>query len=459
MWRQFVFAARWQRLRTVPGSAKSQRNGTGTLPNELLRFSFMNILFFADNFPPERNAQASRVFERACHWAKWSHNVSVITCAPNFPEGRVVPGYKNKWYQTETLSGIRVVRVKTFIAANKGTLLRSVDYVSYMLPAFIGGLFQTRPDIVAATSPLLFAAVAGCLLAIIRRVPFVMEVSDLWPDSIVAVGAMKRNPLLRMLERLELWLYRQAKEIVVLTPAFKQNLVDRGVPAAKIAVVTNGVELSRFQPRARDAGLAAQWGIKPGDFVVSYIGTLGMAHGLNNALICAKQLAQQSRAKFLFVGPGAEREQLVSETLRAGLTNVVFVPAQPKEGIPDFWALSNAALVHLKDAPLFRTVIPSKIFEAMAMGLPIILVAPEGEASRIVLEKKAGVWVRAGDPAALAEAVMRLENDCVLASRYAAASLAAAPGHSRERQAREMMSSFINAIEGPEEVRTFAVDY
>ncbi len=419
----------------------------------------MNILFFADNFTPERNAQASRVYERACHWAKWNHNVTVITCAPNFPEGKVFPGYQNKWYQTEILSGIRVIRVKTFIAANKGTLRRSIDYVSYMLPAFIAGLFQPQPDIVAATSPLLFAAIAGCLLAKIRRVPFVMEVSDLWPDSIVAVGAMKQNVLLRLLQWLELLLYRHAQEIVVLTTAFKQNLVARGVPAEKMTVVTNGVELSRFQPRPRDAGLAAQWGIQPGDFVVSYIGTLGMAHGLDNVLTCAKQLHQRSRAKFMFVGPGAEREQLIGQTLRAGLTNVVFVPAQPKEAMPDFWALSNVALVHLKDAPLFHTVIPSKIFEAMGMGLPIILAAPPGEASRLVLEESAGVWVRAGDPAALAKAVMLLENDRELTARYRAASLAAAPRHSRERQAREMMSSLMNALEAPEQVGSVAVDY
>ena len=405
----------------------------------------MNILFLADNFPPERNAQASRVYERACHWVRWGHRVTVITCAPNFPEGKVYPGFRNKWYQTENLSGIRVVRVKTFIAANVGTIRRILDYVSYMPASFCAGLFQPRPDVVAATSPLLFAAISGWALACVKRVPFVMEVSDLWPDSIIAVGAMKRSVILRWLEKVELFLYRQAAQVAVLTQAFKENLIQRGIAESKITIAMNGVDLSRFQPRPRDNALASQWGIASDDFVLSYIGTLGMAHDLGNVLECAK-LIERPNIKFLFVGPGAEREKLVREASKLGLKNVIFVPPQPKELMPGFWSMSDIALVHLKDVPLFRTVIPSKIFEAMGMGLPIILVAPEGEASRIILEENAGMWVPASDPSALAEAVQLLEGNFALRSSLAESSRAAASRHSRERQAEDMMGCFTRAI-------------
>ena len=187
----------------------------------------MKILFISDNFPPERNAAASRVYERACYWIKWGHQVTVITCAPNFPEGKLFPGYKNKFYQVEYLDGIRVVRVKSLIAANKGFFMRILDVMSFTLPAMLASLFQERPAVIAATSPSLFAAVAALLVAKMRRLPFIFEVSDLWPASIVGVGAMRDSAVIRWLEKLELFLYRHAAEIIVLSPAFKANLIAR----------------------------------------------------------------------------------------------------------------------------------------------------------------------------------------------------------------------------------------
>ncbi len=221
----------------------------------------MKILFLADNFVPERNAQASTVYERACYWAAWGHEVTVITCAPNFPEGEVYSGYRNRWHFVETISGIRVVRVKTFISGNTGRWRRIADYLSYGAASFVAGLFEGKPDVIVATSPQFFAAVSGCVLATVRRLPFVMEIRDLWPESIVAVGAMNRRLPLILIEKLELYLYKRAAAIVVVTGAFKENLVSRGVPEKKITVVINGVDLSRFQPRDRDDSLAAQWGL------------------------------------------------------------------------------------------------------------------------------------------------------------------------------------------------------
>jgi glycosyltransferase involved in cell wall biosynthesis len=406
----------------------------------------MNILFLADNFPPERNAMAARVYERACYWVLWGHRVTVLTCAPNFPEGKVFDGYRNQWHQVEEMSGIRVVRVKTYIAPNAGKYRRIVDTLSYMFSALVAGLFEGRPDVIVATSPQFFGALGGCVLAAIRRVPFVLELSDLWPDSVVAVGAMKHSIALTLIERIELWMYRRAVRIVALTGAFKENLGRRGIDGGKIGVVINGVELSRYAPREKDFELAQRWGLDGPCFVVGYIGTHGMAHALDNVLDAAA-LDGESDIRFLFVGGGAEQERLVAKAQHMGLQNVVFVPAQPKETMPAYWSLCDVALVHLKDTPLFQTVIPSKIFEAMGMGLPILLAAPKGEASEILKESGAGLWVAPERPKELLEAVRLLHSNLELCRSLAGRSREAAFNYTRGRQARDMLAILDEAID------------
>ncbi len=399
----------------------------------------MRILFLTENFPPEVNASASRVYERACHWVRWGHDVTILTTAPNFPDGVIFEGYQNRLHHTEQMDGIRVVRVMTYVSPNRGFLMRSLDFASYMGAAYVAGLFERRPDVIIATSPQFFAAVGGWALAATRRVPFVFELGDLWPASIAAVGAMQGGAILSALERLELFLYRRSAAIIALTSSFKQDLVARAIPAEKIAVVVNGVDMSRYQPQARDAQLAASLGLVD-KFVVGYIGTHGMAHDLPNAIAAAQLLRDAPRVRLLFVGAGAERDQLIAQARELRLENVVFVPRQPKEAMPAHWSLCDLALVHLKNDPVFTTVIPSKIFEAMAMGLPVLLVAPEGEASAIVRSTAAGRVVPAGSPELLAVAIMELATDRSAVARLAAASLAAAPSYSRERQARDVIA-------------------
>lgn len=398
----------------------------------------MKILFLTENYPPETNAAATRVSERALYWAKWGHQVTVLTCAPNFPQGRLYDGWENRWHQVSEQGGIRVVRVKTYISANEGFAKRTLDFLSFMATATIAGLFERRPDVVVSTSPQFFAAVGGWALAALRRVPFVFELGDLWPRSITAVGAMRHSPAVSALEALELFLYRRSECVVALTRAFKDDLTRRGIPPEKIAVVINGVDLPRYAPRAPDAELSARWGLD-GKFVLGYVGTHGMAHGLINVLDAAERLRSDDRIRFLFVGAGAERQMLIDEATRRKLPNVVFGEAQPKEAMPRVWSLCSVALVHLKDSLAFAEVIPSKIFEAMGMGLPLLMVSPEGEASRIVEGDGAGLWVPAAKPDALAEAAARLAGDETLRRTLAEASLAAAPAHSRERQAELMI--------------------
>lgn len=402
----------------------------------------MHILFLTENFPPETNAAATRVFERARYWIRWGHDVTVLTSAPNFPQGKLYPGYRNHWYQAEDMDGIRVVRVKTFIAPNEGFFGRIVDFLSFMVTAFVAGLFQRRPDVVVATSPQFFAAVGGWALAGVRRRPFVFELGDLWPASIAAVGAMRDSVLLRALEHLELFLYRRSEVVIALTHAFKDDLVARGIVPDKIHVVRNGVDLPRYGRRDPDQGLREELGLN-GAFVVGYIGTHGMAHALERVLEAAERLAAAPTpppVRFLFVGSGAAREGLTRLARERRLNNVVFVPAQAKSRIADYWAQCDVALVHLKDSAVFAGVIPSKIFEAMGMGLPILLAAPRGEACDIVRESGAGICIEAERPEVLAETLAGLAANPARLVGLRDASAAAAPSYSRERQAREFIT-------------------
>lgn len=399
----------------------------------------MRIVFLTENFPPETNAAATRVAERARYWARWGHDVTVITCWPNFPFGKIFDGYKNRWYGVEEIDGIKVVRLKTFIAANEGFLKRSLDFLSFGAMALIAGIFRARPDVFVATSPQFFAAVSGWLCGFIRRRPFVFELGDIWPASIVAVGAMKRSAAIDWMEKLELFLYRRSEAIVALSPAFRDNLESRGIPPSKIATVINGVELDTYAPQPRDPELASEFGTAD-RFVVGYVGTHGMAHGLDNVLDTAERLKHVEDLVFLLVGAGAERSRLIDDAARRGLDNVIFGEPQPKSRMTDVWSQCDVALVHLRDTPVFAEVIPSKMFEAMAMGLPILLAAPQGSASDILLADDAGLHVPAEDPESLAKAVMSLRDDETLRNRLAQRALAAAPGHSRETQAQKMMA-------------------
>lgn len=397
----------------------------------------MRILFLSDNFPPETNAPATRLYEHAVRWVREGHLVTVITCAPNFPEGKLHDGYSNSWRQVEDIDGIRVVRVKTFITANEGFLFRTFDYLSFMAMAFVMGLFEPRPDVVVATSPQFFSAVGGWALSVAKWRPFVFELRDLWPASITAVGAMRKSTIISMLEGVELFLYRRAAAIVPVTESFRDDLVSRGIDREKIHVVVNGVDLARYQPRLRDAALTGEFGLA-GKFVVGYLGTHGMAHALPSVLEAAERLKEREDIVFLFAGSGAERSRVERIVSDRRLSNVRLVPRQPKAQMPALWSLCDVSLVPLRNSPLFAKVIPSKVFESVGMGVPPLMSLPEGEATRLVRSTGAGICVPPEDPAALADAVAELADRPDTVSKLRDAAVKAAPRFSRDAGAAAM---------------------
>lgn len=334
----------------------------------------MHILFLTDNFPPEVNAPASRTFEHCREWVKAGHKVTVITGAPNFPAGKVFDGYANKWRTRETLQGIEVTRVWTYISANEGFLKRTLDYASFMISGALAALGVRDVDVIVATSPQLFTPCAAYVAGLLKRRPYVFELRDLWPESIRAVGAMKNTWILNALERLELFLYRRAAQVVSVTHAFKDNLIARGIEATKISVVTNGADLARFAPRPRDEALAAKLGLS-GKTVIGYVGTHGMAHALTTVLDAAELLKATDvggGVRFLLLGDGAEKAALKADAEARKLDNVVFADSVPRSEVVRYWSLIDLSVIHLKRTPLFETVIPSKLFECMAMGIPVL---------------------------------------------------------------------------------------
>ena len=372
----------------------------------------MRILFFSHYFPPEVNAPASRTFENCKRWVRKGHEVTVVTCAPNCPDGVVYDGYKNRLWQSEVVDGIRVVRVWTYIAANRGAVRRIMNFVSYMCSAALLSLLRLKkPDVIIATSPQFFCGWAGLIASRLRRVPFLLEIRDIWPDSIVVVGAMKNKSLLRVLYRLEGRMYAAANRIVTVGSGYKADLVDKGVPERQIAVVPNGVDKELFSPAAADKDTARRYFRKDG-FTCAYVGTIGMACGLDVVLAAARILQSEGRrdVRFLLVGDGARRRELETTAREEGLDNVVFTGRVPKHRVPRILSAADACLVHLKKADLFKRVLPSKIFEMAAMAKPIIL-GVEGCAAEVIRDAGAGICIEPENPQALAEAVKRLAGD------------------------------------------------
>lgn len=402
----------------------------------------MKILFLSDNFFPETNAPATRLYEHSVRWAKSGHAVTVVTSAPNFPQGKVYEGYKNAWRRVEMIDGVKVVRVKTYITANEGFLKRTLDYMSFMVSSFLFGLFEEQPDLIVATSPQFFTAIGGWALSKVRGLPFVLELRDLWPATILAVGAINRGRLYAMLEWVELFLYRQATAVIPVTKSFKNDLVLRGIDAKKIFVVLNGVDLSRYQPRAeKDPAMAKGLGIE-GKFVVGYLGTHGMCHGLEFIVEAAEQLRTQADIVFLFAGAGAEKQMLRAAVNRKVLKNVIMLNAQPKERMPALWSVCDLALIPLRDDQLFTTVIPSKLFECMGMGVPIVMSLPKGEATGIMENEGAGVSVPPENPGALTEAILNLKESPEKLKALREASKRAASRYSRDTFANQMIHVF-----------------
>jgi colanic acid biosynthesis glycosyl transferase WcaI len=406
----------------------------------------LKIVFFTDHFVPEISAPAAHIFDRCRIWVEQGHDVTVVTNVPNYPLGKPYEGYRNRIRYWETTNGIKVLRVATYMAENKGTIKRTLDYMSFAISSFFNSLTITKPDVVYSTSPHIFAPFGAIAFSILKRVPHVLEVRDIWPDSIAATTGMKRTSnIYKIFEFLEKMMYKASKRIVVFTESFKDNLIEKGVPAEKLCVVINGANLSLFQSPIYDVDLAKSLGLND-KFVIGYLGTHGLSHDLLNA-IRAGALISEDDIHLLFVGEGAEKAAMISLAQDLNTTNIHFVERQIREDIPKYWGLCDVGLVHLKNDPVFETVIPSKIFETMASGRPVMYCGPDSDGARLIEKYDCGLVTNSDEPQALASKLILLKRDSGLCKRLAANGKTTSPKFSREVQAESTLAVLESACE------------
>lgn len=408
----------------------------------------MHILFLSQYFPPEMGAPSARVHEHARRWVQTGHRVVVLTGFPNHPTGIIPPEYRNRYFMREQLDGIDVLRTWLYAAPNEGVFFRTLSYVSFMLSAVLAAIW-TRPrcDAVIATSPQFFCAIAGWLIAAVLRRPFVLEIRDLWPETILALGLLKREALMtRGLEKIELFLYRRADLIVAVTKSFRKVMVSRGVRADKVIVVPNGVATRVFRngdgTRLR-AGLDAE-----ASCVALYIGTHGMCQGLEVLLEATRALRDRD-IFVLFVGEGAEKQMLRKRAREWGLSNVKFLDQQPRSTVPDFIAASDICIVPLRKREVFSTVIPSKIFEFMAGARPIVLSTPRGEVSRLVERAGCGLHVEPENARALSKAISKLADNAQWARQLGRAGRKFVQRHCDRDQLADQMLAAVQTLRNP----------
>jgi colanic acid biosynthesis glycosyl transferase WcaI len=378
----------------------------------------MHILFLTDCFPPEVNAPASRTYEHAREWVRAGHQVTVVTCAPNFPYGKLFAGYQNRFVQREVMEGIEVVRVWSYMTPNEGFWLRSLDFASFMLSSTVAALAIKQPSVVVATSPQFFAGLAGWMVSLHRRCPFVFEVRDLWPEQIIANDMLKEGPAIRGLKALAQTLYTRSSLIVTVGEGYRDQLVaGYRVSADKIRVIPNGILPEHFSLRGQREATRKQHGWT-NRFVVMYLGTHGLSQKLETVVGAARLLKNRQDVHFVFVGEGARKSAIMDLAKRDNLTNCEFLPQQPKAAIPDLYEAADACVVPLRRNPLYTGNYPSKMFEAMAMQCPIILSA-EGHSRSLLERSGAGVAVEPENELALVDAVtnMQASPDRVAAMR------------------------------------------
>lgn len=406
----------------------------------------MRILYVSQYFPPEMGAPSARVSELAREWVRAGERVTVLTGFAHHPTGRKAAGDRRRLSRREDHDGLDVVRSYVWATANERVVKRMLSYLSFMVSAIVVGLLRIqRPAVVVATSPQLLCGVAGYVLARIWRVPFVLEVRDLWPESILAVAAMKENFVVRALQRVARHLYGHSDRIVTVGEGYRREIHERyGIPLDAMEVIPNGIDPGLFDPSrvgpAERGALREElaWGDR---FVVMYLGTLGLAHGLETVLEAAEALRERPDVLFALVGEGADKARLRQLAVDRGLPNVAFLDQQPKERVRALYAAADVGLVSLRSSPLFRAVLPSKIFELLAMERPI-LVSVDGEARRVVEAAGGGLFVPPENADALARAVRRMADGEVDLEALGAAGRAHVLEHyTRPVQARRYLET------------------
>jgi glycosyltransferase involved in cell wall biosynthesis len=369
----------------------------------------MRILIVTHYFPPEIGAPQARLSEMARRWSESGDDITVLTGMPNHPTGVVPPEYRRCVRRTERVDGYRVVRTWLYATPNEGLVKKTLGHLSFMMTSLMLGARRSgRADVVVVSSPTFFSIFSAWALARLKRAPLVIDVRDLWPAIFIELGVLTDRRLIRVLEWLELWAYRQAARVVVVSEGFRDDLIRRGVSAGKVHTVRNGADIDRFAPGGDPQPGRYSLGVDADETLVLYIGGHGISHGLDTVVDAAAKL-QGRRIRLALVGEGAKREELLADVAARGLDNVTMRPGVSRDEVPPLLAAADLCLVPMRDVPLFSSFIPSKLFEYLAAGKPVIG-ALRGEAAQILADAGA-IVVEPGDAGGLAEAITSLASD------------------------------------------------
>lgn len=366
-----------------------------------------HILFISYHYPPEKGAAATRISETARRLAKSGNQVTVLTSIPNYPTGIVPEEYRGRLVHVEEHEGVRVIFVWCYVSPNRGFARRVLAQLSFafMIP-LLGFRAAGKPDLIIIGSPPLFNAIAGRILAWLKRCPFIFLVADLWPESAIQLGMLRNRIVIRLAEWLEWSTYRQASLVWVVTEGIRKNIIERGLSPEKLFLLKNGVDTKKFKPLAQaEARAELGWGSQ---FIALYAGTHGLAQGLDTLLDAAELLRSMTDIRIVLVGEGAAKQALMAQAKQRDLTNVEFLESRPHDQMPQLLAASDVCLIPLKKLSLFEGALPSKMFEAMACARPIVL-SVAGEARRLA-EREAGsaIAVEPENADELASAILHL---------------------------------------------------
>jgi glycosyltransferase involved in cell wall biosynthesis len=363
----------------------------------------MKILILSQWFDPEPTFKGLLF---AKELAVRGHEVEVLTGFPNYPGGKIYPGYHIRFWQREKIDGVNVVRVALYPSHNNSGLHRALNYLSFAFSAsVIGTALIRKPDVMYVYHPPITAGFAAAVIGFLRHTPFVYDIQDLWPDTVAASGMMPNRVALNLLGSLCGFVYRRASHITVLSPGFKAALAKRAVPSAKMDVIYNWCDETVFK---FDSESVVRLASSADKFCILYAGTMGTAQGLESVLQAA-QICRRTApiVEFVFIGGGVERARLERMAKEMQLDNVRLLPRQPVHAMGRILAGADALLVHLKDDPLFRITIPSKTQTYLAAGKPILM-GVSGDAADLITSSGAGVTCRPGDPSSIAAAAKKL---------------------------------------------------
>jgi glycosyltransferase involved in cell wall biosynthesis len=376
----------------------------------------MKIVFICHYFPPEIGAPSARIYEMAKYWVELGNEVHVVTCFPNHPTGIIPDEYQGKRYMYEMMDGIHVHRNYVYATPNKGFVKKTLGHISFMFSSVLFSMKKIKkPDVIVTSSPTFFSIISGYWFSLWKKAPFVLEIRDLWPAAMIELGVMKKGVTTNILEKMELFFYRKCKRLIMVTKSFKENVVSRGIDGDKVHVITNGVNQELFYQKEKNVTLLKKYGLED-KFIVSYVGAHGISQNLSTILDVAKSLEEDNDIQFVFIGDGAEKDKLKNIVNEQSITNVKFIDSQPKEMIPEFYNSSDISLIPLKNIELFKTFIPSKMFEIMACGVPIVA-SLEGEAADILNRSKAATVVKPDNPEKIRHAIIEIKSDKVLYNR------------------------------------------